>query len=138
MNARADFPTVTRPTAHRLTALLAALFFLSGWTGDALALRPCPHHDVVPGMGVMAHAGHPAMAGHGRHAPAPEHGRGHACTCMGSCPSAGGGALPSIADAALRVAPAEVRDASPAEDRGVEPRLIPHLLPYSQAPPRLG
>lgn len=132
-----------RTPAHRLTALLAAALFLFTWTGEALGMHACPHHDAVPGAMRLAHA---AMAHGGGHhaaqpshdAPAPGHGERHACTCQGTCPSATGGALPAHAQASVRVAPAAIA-AAPRHDAGaILPRLVPFFLPYGQGPPLLG
>lgn len=133
-------PFAPRTPAQRLSALLVTLLFLFTWTGEALGMHPCPHHDSVPGA--MAHAmtmdgGHGASASHDAPAPA-EHGGHHACTCQGSCPSAAGGALPARAEAAVRVAPASVAAAPRGEAKTVVPRLVPFFLPYGQAPPLLG
>lgn len=148
--------TVIRTSPHRPTALLAALVFLLTWTGDVFGQHPCPHHSSVPGAAAHAsmnhdgHADHAAPAehaGHGDHGEAAasddhhgsESGQDHAvCTCLGSCPSAAGGALPADADAGLRVAPAWVRDVRPDAAQSVLPRLLPFFLPYAQAPPALG
>ena len=142
-----------RTSPHRLTALLATLVFLFTWTGDVFGQHPCPHHSSVPGPaahvsaehgGGMADVDHDAHAGHGGAAMPDGHhgsdpGQEHAvCTCLGSCPSAAGGALPEDADAGLRVAPAWVRDVRPDAAHSVLPRLLPFFLPYAQAPPALG
>jgi len=135
-------PTVQRTFAHRLTALFALAFFLFTWTGEALGAHRCPHHDSVPGKAAVAqhtdaHAHHGAThAGH--HAPAPEHGDRHACTCQGSCPSVAGGALPASEDAVVRVAPASVREAAAPRVESIVPQLVPFFLPYAQGPPLLG
>jgi hypothetical protein len=138
---------VSRSLPHRLTALLAAVFFLFSWTGEALGQHACPHHSQVPGAAAHAAAEH-GHAGHGRHAaeaaghdhgwpaaPAAEHG---ACTCQGTCPSAAADAPPVAGDASLRVAPASVREARPDDRAAVPARLAPFFLPYGQAPPVLG
>jgi hypothetical protein len=131
-------PTVQRTFAHRLTALLALAFFLFTWTGEALGAHGCPHHDAVPGAAQ-------AQAQHGHHdahaqqdAPAPEHAERHACTCEGSCPSVAGGAVPTAADAVVRVAPASVARAAAPRGSAIVPRLVPFFLPYGQGPPLLG
>jgi hypothetical protein len=134
-------PTVQRTLAHRLTALLALVFFLFSWTGEALGQHGCPHHDSVPGKAAVAQS--PAHAHHGgahagHHAPAPEHADTHACTCQGSCPSVGAGAIPAADDAVLRVAPASVRQAAAPRVETIVPRLAPFFLPYSQGPPLVG
>ncbi|HEX8906599.1 MAG TPA: hypothetical protein VF771_17240 [Longimicrobiaceae bacterium] len=132
-----------RTPAHRLTALLAVVLFLFTWTGEALGMHACPHHDSVSAPlrvahGAMAHGGghHAAQPSHD--APAPEHGDRHACTCQGTCPSATGGALPVSAGTAVRVAPASVAAAPRADAGSIVPRLVPFFLPYGQGPPLLG
>jgi len=144
VNPIATHPTVQRTLAHRLTALLAVVFFLFTWTGEALGAHGCAHHDAIPGGG--AAAAQPASHGHhgaaheqhGHGAPDTGHGDHHACTCQGTCPSVSGGALPPAADAALRVAPPSVaRAAAPRVER-IVPRLVPFFLPYGQGPPPLG
>lgn len=133
-------PTVQRSFAHRLTALLALVFFLFSWTGEALGQHGCPHHDSVPGKVAASPAhGHHGGAHSGHHAPAaPEHADKHACTCNGSCPSAAAGALPVGDHAVLRVAPATVREASAQRIETIVPQLVPFFLPYAQGPPLLG
>ena len=128
-----------RTPAHRLTALLALVLFLFTWTGEALGMHRCPHHDAVPAAShAAAHGGHHGAAQPSHDAQAPEHGDRHACTCQGTCPSATGGALPTVADAAVRVAPEHVASA-PRQDAGaITPRLVPFFLPYGQGPPLLG
>jgi len=132
------FPPVQRTFAQRLTALLAVALFLFTWTGEALGMHACPHHDAVAHGAVAhgaAHAGHHAAQ---HDAPAPEHGDRHACTCQGTCPSATGGALPATAEAAVRVAPASVAAEMVPDAGTIIPRLVPFFLPYGQGPPLLG
>ena len=144
-----------RTLPSRLTALLAAVLFLFSWTGDALGWHACPHHSSVPGPHARAvvedaadhgaHGGHQAAAPdaasdaeHGGDSHDSEPGGAHGCTCTGTCPSAIGGAVPTVTDAGLRVAPASIRDARPDDSADVLPRLVPFFLPYGQAPPLLG
>ncbi|HEX6747160.1 MAG TPA: hypothetical protein VF092_07655 [Longimicrobium sp.] len=133
---------VKRTSAHRLTALLALVLFLFSWTGEALGMHGCPHHDAVPSAAqashAAAHGGHHGAAQPSHDAQAPEHGDQHACTCQGTCPSATGGALPTVADAAVRVAPEFVSKAPRQASGAITPRLVPFFLPYGQGPPPLG
>lgn len=136
------FPLVRRTPAHRLTALLAVVLFLFTWTGEALGMHACPHHDAVLGadrmaQGAAGHVGHHA-ARPDRDAPAPDHAGHHACTCQGTCPSATGGALPAAGEAVVRVAPPAVLAAAAADAGSIVPRLVPFFLPYGQGPPLLG
>jgi hypothetical protein len=115
--------------------------FLFTWTGEALGMHACPHHDAVahgmPAGGAAAHAGHHAAAPE-HDAPGPEHGGRHASTCQGTCPSASGGALPAAAGATVRVAPASVAAKAAPDAGSIVPRFVPFFLPYGQGPPLLG
>ena len=72
-------------------------------------------------------------------APAAESEHQHdSCTCLGSCPSAAGEALPPDPDAGLRVVPTWVRQARSDDASAVTLLLLPFFLPYGQAPPLLG
>lgn len=144
--------TVHRSFAHRLTALLALLVFLFGWTGEALGQHACPHHDMVQGAAAMSakvamhhggghamHHGAPDASMRGGGAPAPHSAAEHdACTCQGTCPSAFADAAPARADATPRVVPAAICAARADEPRTLPQLLSPFFLPYGQAPPSLG
>ncbi|HYH82875.1 MAG TPA: hypothetical protein VEX86_23985 [Longimicrobium sp.] len=139
MKSTAAHPAVQRTATHRSTALLALLFFLFTWTGEALGVHGCPHHDAVPAAAAaQAEHGHHGMQAGEHDAPAPEHGDSHACTCQGTCPSVIGGALPPVGDSWRRVAPAAVSQAAAPRAASIVPRLVPFFLPYGQAPPPLG
>ena len=136
---------MTRRLPHRLSALVAAAFFLLSWGGEALGQHGCPHHSGVPGQAAHAedasqgHAEHHAAAEDGHHAPSPVPADGHqSCTCQGTCPSAAGVALPAAPKDGIPVA-AERADASlGAAPQAAVALRIPFFLPYSQAPPLVG
>lgn len=134
---------VNRPLRQRLTALLAAVLFLLSGAGDAFGAHACPHHAAI---GVPAHDGASAQEGaaghhgHVAHDPTPaapaEHDGHAACTCGGVCPVSTGVA-PLAAPATLHLA-ILVSTAAPAarpDDAALPSRLLPHLLPFAQAPP---
>ena len=128
------------PLRTRLAALLVAMLFLLSGAGDVLGAHPCPHHAAI---GAPAHAD--AQAAHGEHGhaahdPAPAAPEGHdghaACTCAGVCPL-GTGPAPLAAPATLHLAilVATAAPAAPLDDPELPGRLVPHFLPFAQAPP---
>jgi hypothetical protein len=144
---------VTHTGRFRIAALLTLTLFLSGWTGKALGVQPCLHHDMVVAHGgvvavaegaadVHHHAdagghhahGHPA-AGADAGSDSDPHASHGECTCSGGCPAQGVAGLPeaprtpsALTDAAAAKVPA-APDALPA-------RFGPYVLPYGTAPPR--
>jgi hypothetical protein len=135
---------VNRPLRDRLTALLAAALFLLSGAGDAFGAHPCPHHAAIaapaspaaPAVDAHAEAHH----GHAEHHPAPaapaEHDRHDACTCGGICPvSAGTAPLPESNPGHLPVLALSPAPAARWDDATLPSRLVPHFLPFAQAPP---
>ena len=113
------------------------LFLLSG-AGDVFGAHPCPHHAAI-GASADAQAAHGADPhhGHAAHDPAPAEHDGHAaCTCAGVCPI-GTGPAPLAAPATLHLAilVAVAAPAAPLHDAELPGRLVPHFLPFAQAPP---
>ncbi|HEX5869061.1 MAG TPA: hypothetical protein VFY65_01525 [Longimicrobium sp.] len=136
---------MNRTLRDRLTAFLAAALFLLSGAGDAFGAHPCPHHAAIPAPSPAAateagHASADAHHGHGEHHPVPdapaEHDSHDACTCGGVCPvGAGTVPLPASTLGHLSVlAPAPAPAARPG-DATLPSRLVPHFLPFAQAPP---
>jgi hypothetical protein len=128
---------VNRTLRDRLTALLAAALFLLSGAGDAFGAHPCPHHAAIaPAADTPAAAHH----GHAEHHPAPdgpaEHGGHDACTCADVCPvGAGATPLPASTFSDLPVFPLSPAPAARMDDATLPARLVPHFLPFAQAPP---
>jgi hypothetical protein len=131
---------------RRLTALLAAVLFLLSGAGDAFGAHACPHHAAIgapaQGGGAVDHA---AMAHHGHgvdhSAPAApaDHDSHAACTCGGVCPvSAGVAPLAGPATFHLAILVSTAAPAARTENAELPSRLVPHFLPFAQAPPSLG
>ncbi|HET7321257.1 MAG TPA: hypothetical protein VFI96_02100 [Longimicrobiaceae bacterium] len=127
---------------QRLHHLLWSLLFLvTGATQQGFGLRPCIHDAAMRDMPAMAgmagmHGG--AMShGGGHHGPshAPEHTR---CTCLGMCQAGGTATLPAptLRAAVAGAVVGRVVAALPRHERLRAP--TPYLIPFSQAPPRLG
>lgn len=140
-------PVNRPPPRQRLTALLAAVLFLLSGAGDAFGAHACPHHAAIAApaaahAGSAAHHGSAAVHhGHAAHssAPAPpaEHDGHAACTCGGVCPvGAGAAPLPASATGHLAVLVASAAPAAHLADAELPTRLVPHFLPFAQAPPR--
>src|SRR5688572_30180001 len=119
---------VTRAGSIRSAAVLAAALFLLAGAEGALSYAHCPHHGVPTEAGEPAHAGH-----HEDPTPADHSG---ACTCLGECRVAGGGAVPATGSVAVAVA--APLPATPGRSVGSAPlpRLAPHTLPFATAPPQ--
>lgn len=136
---------VNRTLRDRLTALVAAALFLLSGAGDAFGAHACPHHAAIAApTSVAAAAEHDAAAahhGHGAHHPTPaapaEHDGHDACTCGGVCPvSAGPAPLPASTPGHLPVLATSPSPAARVDDATLPSRLVPHFLPFAQAPPR--
>lgn len=96
-------------SSRALFALVALVAFLGASAGDAWAVDPCPHHDVLAVSGVDSPTGHDQhhhgqqanqaerddSGGSGQH---PEHGP---CTCVGNCGLGSSPPLSAQADATL-------------------------------------
>jgi hypothetical protein len=136
---------VNRPLRDRLTAFLAAALFLLSGAGDAFGAHPCPHHAAIaaPASAGASAADAPAAGahhGHAEHHPAPaapaEHDGHDACTCGGICPVGTGAApLPESNPGRLSVLTLTPAPAARPDDATLPSRLVPHFLPFSQAPP---
>lgn len=120
----------------RLLALLGALLFLLGRTGEALGVGACPHHGIAALAG--GHEMHPhGHTGAAEHTPTPGSPHRHTgpCTCGGPC----------HADTPDRPAdPPSYRwlalvrldgETDPPAAESPRPRLVSFLLPYPNAPP---
>lgn len=129
----------------RLLALLGALLFLFGRTGEEFGVGACPHHGLAALAGAVQHGAPPAghgphdhgHAGAAEHTPEPGSPHRHAgpCTCGGPCHA---DTLDRPADPPSYRWLALVRldgetDPPPAESP--RPRLVSFLLPYPNAPP---
>jgi hypothetical protein len=143
---------------RRALGILALAVFLGGWVVDAGGFHPCPHHDHgFPGPELHEPELHEPEGhghgdrGHGAHGPvAHAHVHGHEippgppshshhddpCTCRGDC--AGAAPIP------VASAPTGERTPPTVPVRRVDavpvflptPFLLPHVLPWSTAPPR--
>jgi hypothetical protein len=136
--------TVNRTLRDRLTAFLAAALFLLSGAGDAFGAHPCPHHAAIAApaafTGAVADAPADAHHGHAAHHPAPgapaEHDGHGACTCADVCPvGAGAAPLPASSSAFLPVLATSPAPAARTGDATLPSRLLPHFLPFAQAPP---
>ncbi|HEX2210625.1 MAG TPA: hypothetical protein VHG93_23290 [Longimicrobium sp.] len=136
---------MNRPPRYRWTALLAAVLFLLSGAGDAFGAHPCPHHAAIAApaavTGAADHAAPSAHHGHAGHHPAPpapeEHDGHSACTCGGVCPvSTGPAPLPASPTRHLALLVSSAAPAARREDPALPSRLVPHFLPFAQAPPR--
>jgi hypothetical protein len=137
---------VKRSLRTRLAAFLAAAVFLLSGAGDAFGAHPCPHHAAIGAPEHAAAQAHTASAAdahheHGAHHAAPDPSAGHdghaACTCEGVCPVSGGPA--PLAAPVLIHLPLLAIAAAPAartSEAALPSRLVPHFLPFAQAPPR--
>jgi hypothetical protein len=135
---------VNRPFRDRLTALLAAALFLLSGAGDAFGAHACPHHAAIAAPASAAapavDAGAAAHHGHAEHHPAPaapaEHDSHGACTCGGICPvSTGPASLPESNPGHLSVLASLPAPGARRGDATLPSRLVPHFLPFAQAPP---
>jgi hypothetical protein len=132
-----------------LTAFLAAALFLLSGAGDAFGAHPCPHHAAIaapPAFAAsavdasVADAAADAHHGHAAHHPAPagpaEHDGHGACTCADVCPvGAGAAPLPASRSTYLPVLATTPAAAARTDDATLPSRLLPHFLPFAQAPP---
>jgi hypothetical protein len=133
--------TVNRPLRDRLTALLAAALFLLSGAGDAFGAHPCPHHTAIAAPSAVASsAADAAHHAHGQHHDPPatpaEHDGHDACTCVdGVCPM-GAAPLPASGFGHLPLLARSPAPAARTDDARLPARLLPHFLPFAQAPPR--
>lgn len=142
-----------RSLRHPVLALLGGFLLLGFGATDALGMRACLHHAAAhseegagsPGdhhsrdaeHGVDAHQathGHDHSVAHEGPSPDP-HSSHDTCECGVFC----GGAAPPPPARTGQVAPAPAGDPAPRVSEDAAVRLpsccIPHLLPFSQAPP---
>jgi hypothetical protein len=137
---------VNRPLRDRLTALLAAALFLLSGAGDAFGAHPCSHHAAIEAPAAFvsssadaaaAAAAHHAHAEHHTPPAAPAEHDGHdACTCADVCPvGASAAALPPSTPGHLSVLAPSPAPAARTDDATLPARLVPHFLPFAQAPP---
>jgi hypothetical protein len=167
-NPRRRADDVTRTASFRTAALLTLALFLSSWTGKALGIQPCAHHEGIGGTHGPAStaAGAGSAHAHGGHAPGAAPGKayvagshethGHAAPAAADLPHEGAGhpqhgdcscvgSCPATGVAGLPHladgAPRAVAEALPryASGAGELPaRLLPYVLPYATAPPHAG
>lgn len=115
--------------------LLWTMLFLGLSSGlEAYGHAGCPHHDIG---GAAAHVGHAAAAHHDAgDAGDADHGHGGACTCIGDCSAAAGVVLLAAGPGCTLVVGSEAAATVAAAYRAAPRRaLIPHVIPYGQAPP---
>lgn len=147
-----SLPGVNRSLRDRLTAFLAAALFLLSGAGDAFGAHPCPHHAAIAAPAAfaapaasaadasVAHAPADAHHGHAADHSAPagpaEHDEHDACTCADVCPSGAGAApLPRSRFSDLPVPVTSPAPVARTDDATLPSRLLPHVLPFAQAPP---
>lgn len=132
---------------YRAVGLGLLVVFLAGWVVEAGALQDCSHH-ALPGDGdhpaehlhvSHAHPDDPGAHGYAGDPRSDPHGEDHGpCTCRTDCTTSTAvrqavpeGAQPGIpARSATRVSAA-------AEVRIPDHTLLPYVLPWSTAPPRV-
>lgn len=139
-------------TVWRLVASVAAVLVLPATapgTGALACLHHAEHggaaagHDARHDAGPVGHDAHPMHEG-GRHgsgngsaeADQDEHTGGQSCTCAGWCPASGGPPSPEANEGRGRnlAWTSVMRVAAPA-DGPLQPRFVPHLLPFANPPP---
>lgn len=128
----------------RLVALLGAIFFLLGTTGEGFGLYPCPFHDGLLRDGVVEHfsagSGSPDQTGyetghtHSEH----QHSGAEVCTHVGACQPPSGIVLSHTfaANIVWTYRVARVTELPPSE--WIAPFYPPFFIPYSLAPPAHG
>jgi hypothetical protein len=128
--------TLGRPP-RGVVLLLSLLLVSLGAAQDGYGLRLCPHHDAAPGAQQHHdhhHASHAVGADGSDPAPGEQPG---GCSCIGACVTAADLPLdtPEVLAAPLQsFAQLHAR----CSDARFFPALLPHVLPYSQAPPTAG
>jgi hypothetical protein len=128
--------TFGRPP-RRVTLLFALLFFGLGAAQDGYGFRFCPHHDVAgEAHHGQEHDHRPATHSHAAHdgEPASEQHTG-GCSCIGACATAGDFASGAPESDAPAVRLHSTNQSPRWYDTRFVPALLPHVLPYSQAPP---
>jgi hypothetical protein len=132
-----------RPLWNRAVAAVMAVW-LAIVMAEPAALHSCPMHGGLAvgasaagqehAVSAVPHPGSTDAAMH-RGAPAPGHGGGHQCTCLGRCAAAVGVAAP-----APRVVLTSVVETAATRDSGLPdfeyvPVAAAHVLPFANGPP---
>lgn len=122
---------------RRVVGLVVFLSFMAGWAVDAGGLHHCPHHDLAHDPGHDHGESHADMGSHAEASdsvPPAEH--EGPCTCRTDCT----GATPIRASTPPSVErlPEALAAASSDPVQALLPSriLLPHVLPWSTAPPR--
>ena len=118
----------------RVIAAVAAVLFVMGGAGDLFGRHLCPHHDGPLAVQLaqadkLTHAEGHAVPAHESDA--------HGCTCVGSCASAPGVAIPTALVVLVGAEPGDVLREVPAREARVPRKRPSYLLPWSNGPPVL-